>query len=931
MAISGSKIMTATEKLLNFDLAIEALGTSYRARVVASPAGEAVADFTLPFTNKDLQILVLSFRDLLGRARRRSRRIGSEERFLLEDFGGQLFDSVFSGDVGACFSQSRVLADSRGAGLRIRLRLAPDLVNLPWECLLDREFGFVGLAPETVLVRYPELPRPVKAFSISPPLRILAMISSPSDLPALEGDEEWAKLRASLDGLVREGSVQVDRLEGGGLAALQRPLRLNQYHVLHFIGHGMYDDAAEDGALAVERQDGKMRLVTGRDLGLMIRGHRSLRLVVLNACDGARSSQDDPFGGVAQALVRQGIPAVIAMQFEISDAAAVAFSASFYQAIADGLPVDVAIGAARLAMFADGNELEWATPVLHLRSPDGRVFTRGGAVVTPGFSRDKPVPAPRGAESAQDDEYPPIEPAVAMIGLGFADAADEPDQSGEDIGLIAAPVLTEVHEPAVLGENPALPVGANEIAGPASHEEKQPDPAADAATGQRTDRPMTAHKPAWRGTMDGAARDRRKTQGKAERKARAQQEADLLAAEARARALGAAGNPAAARDQLASLLELRERASGLKHPASLVTRHNLAYWTGQAGDAVAARDQFAVLLRMQEEAAGPEDPRTLSIRSNLAFWTGQAGDPAAARDLFAALVPVQERVSGAKHRETLVARRELARWTGEAGDAAGARDQFENLLPVARRAMGAAHPVTLRTRSSLAEWTGKAGDATAARDQFTALLPVINRTFSVPSSENLEALAQLAHWSAEAANHSARPPVGQASAWTGTMGGGPADPEQVSRDLLENELRNSEEQANATGTAGNAAAARDQLAALRPVREMVSGPEHPATLATRRALASWTGEAGDASAARDQFAALLPLQDRVAGAADRATLAVRRELARWTGEAGDRAAAQSELAALLPEAEKILGSRNQDTRTIRRLLQSQAAGETPHQ
>ena len=65
------------------------------------------------------------------------------------------------------------------------------------------------------------------------------------------------------------------------------------------------------------------------------------------------------------------------MQFEISDPAALVFSQSFYQGIADGLPIDVATVEARRAMFAEGNEIEWATPVLYLRSPDGRVFTRG--------------------------------------------------------------------------------------------------------------------------------------------------------------------------------------------------------------------------------------------------------------------------------------------------------------------------------------------------------------------------------------------------------------------------------------------------------------------------------------------------------------------------------------------------------------------------
>ena len=364
------------QKLLDFDVAIEPLGDGYRARVVASPVGEADADFVLPFTDKDLRILILEVVGSIGRARRKVRLIQSEERRLLEDFGDQLFQAVFSGSVRECLGRSRLVAESRDAGLRIRLRLPGALANIPWEYLHDRGYGFLGLSPETALVRYLEMPSPVRPFPISPPLRILAMISAPTDVPGLEGEEEWGKLTGALDDLIRDGLVEVDRLEAGTLAALQRPLRLREYHVLHFIGHGGYDEDAQDGALALEGADGKTRLVTGRDLGLMIRGHRSLRLIVLNACEGARSAQDDPFGGVAQALVRQGIPAVIAMQFEISDPAALVFSQSFYQAIADGLPVDVATVEARSAMFAEGNEVEWATPVLYLRSPDGRIFTR---------------------------------------------------------------------------------------------------------------------------------------------------------------------------------------------------------------------------------------------------------------------------------------------------------------------------------------------------------------------------------------------------------------------------------------------------------------------------------------------------------------------------------------------------------------------------
>jgi hypothetical protein len=44
-----------------------------------------------------------------------------------------------------------------------------------------------------------------------------------------------------------------------------------------------------------------------------------------------------------------------------------------------------------------------------------------------------------------------------------------------------------------------------------------------------------------------------------------------------------------------------------------------------------------------------------------------------------------------------------------------------------------------------------------------------------------------------------------------------------------------------TGQAGDAAAARDQLGELLPLRERVLGPQHPATLNTRSNLAYWTG------------------------------------------------------------------------------------------
>jgi serine/threonine protein kinase len=132
-----------------------------------------------------------------------------------------------------------------------------------------------------------------------------------------------------------------------------------------------------------------------------------------------------------------------------------------------------------------------------------------------------------------------------------------------------------------------------------------------------------------------------------------------------------------------------------------------------------------------------------------------------------------------------------------------------------------------------------------------------------------------------------------------------------------------------TGRAGDPAAARDQLAALLPARERVSGAEHPHALTVRHNLAFWTGQAGDPAGARDQFAALLPARERVSGAEDPETLNARYNLAFWTGQAGDPAAARDQFAALLPVRERALGASHPDTLATRRELTrwtSKAAG-----
>jgi len=139
---------------------------------------------------------------------------------------------------------------------------------------------------------------------------------------------------------------------------------------------------------------GRGRFVRGQNLGKTLANHKWLRLAVLNSCEGGRSADDDPFAGVASSLVRAQIPAVLAMQFEISDRAAAIFAGGLYESLADGYPVDAALSQARLAIFNDPNPLEWGTPVLLMRVPDGKIFDVAPRKPRPPKPKPKPPPPP---------------------------------------------------------------------------------------------------------------------------------------------------------------------------------------------------------------------------------------------------------------------------------------------------------------------------------------------------------------------------------------------------------------------------------------------------------------------------------------------------------------------------------------------------------
>ena len=77
------------------------------------------------------------------------------------------------------------------------------------------------------------------------------------------------------------------------------------------------------------------------------------------------------------------------------------------------------------------------------------------------------------------------------------------------------------------------------------------------------------------------------------------------------------------RDQLATLLPVRERVLGVEHPDTLAVRHSHAHRAGKEGDAAAAHDGFAALLPVYERVLGPEYPTTQAARARLARWASR--------------------------------------------------------------------------------------------------------------------------------------------------------------------------------------------------------------------------------------------------------------------------------------------------------------------
>jgi len=329
----------------NFDITIRGTEIPYSATAEyqqRSAEGHFDQDVTLPMWQQCLE--------LLGNL---AEPAGHD---LIVEVGSLLFHSLIHDQIRDLWINARTdLEAEQISGLRIRLALQPPAVaSLPWEV-------------ENLLHQV----KPSRTLQTGLPIRILlAVPDDPSG--QINAANEIQQIEKTFTAIGSE-NVQISILQGQfNVVDLRRRIEREKAQIVHIISHGK-----PEGILLWQR--GKPAWVTPDALHTMLQRTSSVRLVFLNACLAGSSSERESFTTVGPQLLQTGIPAVIAMQFEIPDEDATEFAHYVYDELINGpYPgvIDAAVGYARSNLYAlDPESFSYGVPVLWLNTEDGVIFT----------------------------------------------------------------------------------------------------------------------------------------------------------------------------------------------------------------------------------------------------------------------------------------------------------------------------------------------------------------------------------------------------------------------------------------------------------------------------------------------------------------------------------------------------------------------------
>ena len=303
-------------------------------------------------------------------------------------YGKLLSNYLFSNkELLAGFQQARASAGTAQIPLRVRLLLdsnAFELNNIFWETMRDPQDDkrtlFTG--EEILFSRYLSSTNwhPVK-LRAKGNLKALVAIANPSDLNEynlgeVKKEEELKHVQASL------GDIPITVLPSNDtdhctLNAIINHLR-DGYDILYLVAHGAF--VKEQPWILLETEDGTVSRISGQKLVNSIQDMENRpRLIILASCQSAGNGAGQALQALGPRLAEAGVPAIIAMQGNVSmDTVSTFMSVFFVELKRDG-QIDRAISVARGAIR---DRHDFWMPVLFMRLKSGRIW------YIPGFGED---------------------------------------------------------------------------------------------------------------------------------------------------------------------------------------------------------------------------------------------------------------------------------------------------------------------------------------------------------------------------------------------------------------------------------------------------------------------------------------------------------------------------------------------------------------
>lgn len=281
------------------------------------------------------------------------------------------------------FAEAFASAQSQDFPLRLRLLIgasAPELHAIRWELLNNPKNNSPLATDEMILFsRYLASTdwRPVRLKSKGE-LKALVAIANPSDLAnfKLSAIDEAGELERAQSGLEGVETTFLPRdTSRAVLNTILEQLQARSFDILYLVCHGYMVNGQP--ILCLENAAGQLDRVPGIDFVARIKELQNRpRLVVLISCQSAGKGTGDALAAIGPRLAEAGVPAVLAMQDNLSMETAAEFLPEFFTALQKDGQIDRALNLAR--GFIRKRPDHWV-PVLFMRLKSGRLW------YTPGF------------------------------------------------------------------------------------------------------------------------------------------------------------------------------------------------------------------------------------------------------------------------------------------------------------------------------------------------------------------------------------------------------------------------------------------------------------------------------------------------------------------------------------------------------------------